>query len=76
MSTETIELLLCTDCAVWAANRDDSGAGDAWLAWFEAEGADALQDVVVGEFLGFVPRPCEVCQCAPGDAFEAVRFVG
>lgn len=68
--------LLCSDCTMWAANRDDSGATPEWVQRVD----DGFTRAVVGLFIPipgeadegihcFSRMPCDGC----GDRLHGVR---
>lgn len=58
--------LICEDCALWAANRDDSSAGN-WQG--HAEAALYCLDAEA-EVEDFSPTPCAAC----GTRLAGARF--
>lgn len=63
---------VCPDCALWAANRDDSGASESWsreqyARGLDEYGPDALLTIESGEGIGFASRECDVCGALAGD---------
>lgn len=79
-----MNLDICTDCAMWWANRDDSGStrtGDEIVAAFEDEW-DGWRDVTTGQYPGvivtgndahFSHRSCDSCgDHLAGDRIGAV----
>lgn len=70
----------CTDCALWWANRDDSGSSrsgeeivaayrSTWDGWQDSRGN--FPRVVIGEEVtDFASSPCDVC----GDRLAGARM--
>lgn len=52
--------MLCTDCALWAANRDDSGASPDWDGRESAAGYIVTCDGE-SEHETFSTTPCDAC---------------
>lgn len=71
-------LEVCSDCLMWAANADDSGAGDDWSPERYSAGLEALGAVDLiaqGEEEGFSHQACPICGALPGDRFSATLEV-
>jgi hypothetical protein len=67
-----LELEICADCAIVAANDDWSGVSDEHGQAIR-DGFDRLDGhLVVGDELGFSWSRCEVCNGLAGDRYRAV----
>lgn len=71
------EVHICTDCALWFNNRDDSGSADDWRGRFESgwdhwenEFATPIVAIADGE-PEFRPGNCDVCDAGHGNQYTA-----
>lgn len=64
------DLLVCTDCAIVAANGDWSGVPDERVPAVRAA-MERLPRLVVGDPYGFSWSKCQSCGGDPGDRHEA-----
>lgn len=75
---DTYAVHVCADCAMWSANRDDSGADSAWSRDAYAAGLAEYGDdaeLILGDGEAeFRSSACDVCGALPGDQYPAEVF--
>lgn len=49
---ELLPVAICVDCAMWAANRDDSGASPEWAALVDRPMSDPTDPRTVRDYVG------------------------